>query len=278
MIKPDAYNNIGKIVDIIERQFRISKMKMVRFTREIAEEFYGEHKGKPFFEELINFICSDLVVGLELVCSDAITKWRNLIGPTNCQVARIEQPNSIRALFGREGVKNAVHGSDSPQSAAREIDIFFSEKSPFRTTAIFNNCTCCIIKPHALEQKCAGQIIDFILTEGFEISALETFNLDRPTAEEFLEVYKDVLPEFKPMAEQLTSGTCVVMEIRQENAVKAFREICGPHDPELSRQGKKFTIRGKFGLDKIQNAVHCTDLPEDGLLEVEYFFNILQQK
>lgn len=79
----------------------------------MREEFYGEHKGKPFFEELINFICSDLVVGLELVCSDAITKWRNLIGPTNCQVARIEQPNSIRALFGREGVKNAVHGSDS---------------------------------------------------------------------------------------------------------------------------------------------------------------------
>lgn len=72
------------------------------------------------------------------------------------------------------------------------------------------------------------------------------------------------------MAEQLTSGTCVVMEIRQENAVKAFREICGPHDPELSRQGKKFTIRGKFGLDKIQNAVHCTDLPEDGLLEVKH--------
>lgn len=72
MIKPDAYTNIGKILDIVEQHFRISKIKMVKFTKEIAEEFYAEHKGKPFFEELVNFICSDLAVGLELVCDDAI--------------------------------------------------------------------------------------------------------------------------------------------------------------------------------------------------------------
>lgn len=72
MIKPDSYANIGKIMEIIEKNFRISKMKMVKFNREIAEEFYGEHKGKPFYEELINFICSDLVLGLEIVGDDAI--------------------------------------------------------------------------------------------------------------------------------------------------------------------------------------------------------------
>lgn len=114
MIKPDAYTNIGKIIDIIEQNFRISKIKMTKFTREIAEEFYAEHKGKPFYEELVTFICSDLVVGFELVADDAVQKWRSIIGPTNCQVARTEYPNCIRALFGKEGVKNAVHGSDSP--------------------------------------------------------------------------------------------------------------------------------------------------------------------
>jgi len=54
--------------------------------------------------------------------------------------------------------------------------------------------------------------------------------------------------------------------------------VCGPHDPEIAKILKANTIRAKFGIDRIRNAVHCTDLPEDGVLEVEYFFNILQQK
>ena len=70
-----------------------------------------------------------------------------------------------------------------------------------RTTAFFNNCTCCIIKPHAVANGDAGKIIDIILEEGFEISAMEMFTLDKPTADEFFEVYKGVLPEFVPMIE-----------------------------------------------------------------------------
>jgi len=78
----------------------------------------------------------------------------------------------------------------------RENNFFFSETSKLRSTAIFNNCTCCIIKPHILKERRAGEIIDIILNEGFEISAMAMFNLDRLTAEEFLEVYKGVIPEF----------------------------------------------------------------------------------
>lgn len=58
--------------------------------------------------------------------TDAINKWRDLIGPTNCQIARMEKPNSIRAIYGIEGVRNAVHGSDSENSAEREINLFFT--------------------------------------------------------------------------------------------------------------------------------------------------------
>lgn len=58
-------------------------------------------------------MCSDFVVGMELVGDDCIKKWRSLLGPTNCQIARVEAPNSIRAMFGSEGVRNACHGSDS---------------------------------------------------------------------------------------------------------------------------------------------------------------------
>ena len=71
------------------------------------------NQGKPFFEELTNFITSDFIVGLELVADNPIKKWRDLIGPTKCMVARVEAPNSLRALYGTEGVRNATHGSDA---------------------------------------------------------------------------------------------------------------------------------------------------------------------
>lgn len=122
MIKPDCYLSIGKIVNMIEEDgFTISNIKMTRFTAEQAQEFYAEHKGKPFYNSLVEFISSDLVVGLELVANDSVAKWRRLLGPTSPATAKIENPNSIRAKFGTEGVRNAAHGSDSSASAAREL-------------------------------------------------------------------------------------------------------------------------------------------------------------
>ena len=77
MIKPDAYKNIGKIIDAIQMSgFRISKMKMSRFTNATAGDFYSEHKGKPFYPNLQKFITSDVVVGMELVADNAVDKWR----------------------------------------------------------------------------------------------------------------------------------------------------------------------------------------------------------
>jgi nucleoside-diphosphate kinase len=135
-----------------------------------------------------------------------------------------------------------------------------------------------VIKPHAVLNGDAGKIIDIILQEGFEISALEMFTLDKPTAEEFFEVYKGVVPEFVAMTEHMTTGPCIVMEVRQENVVKAFRELAGPADPEIAKNLRTNTLRARFGVDKVRNAVHCTDLPEDGTLESEYFFSIMQKE
>lgn len=271
MIKPDSYANIGKIIDaIISSGFRIANIKMQRFTRNHAAQFYAEHEGKPFYENLVNFMSSDVVVGLELIAEDAVPKWRSLMGPTNSNTARSDAPSSLRALYGTDGSKNAVHGSDAPASAQRELGFFFGIQG---NPAVLNNCSCCVIKPHAILQ--AGKIIDIILSEGFEISAIQLYNLDKPTAEEFLDIYKGVLPEFVALVDQMTSGPCIVLEIRQENVVNNFRELCGPLDPEVAKQLRPDTIRARFGLDRVQNAVHCTDLPEDGVLESEYFFKIL---
>lgn len=149
MIKPDAYAHTGKIIDAIQNNgFVISKLKMTRFNPTTAGVFYGEHKGKPFYNDLMNFVSSDVVTGMELVAENAIEKWRGLIGPTNSNQAKLNAPNTLRAVFGTDGTRNAVHGSDSGPSVKREEDFFFSTQ--LKPTAFFNNCTCCIIKPHAV--------------------------------------------------------------------------------------------------------------------------------
>ena len=153
--------------------------------------------------------------------------------------------------------------------------MFFSGE--MRPSAMFTNCTCCIIKPHILQAGLAGQIIDIILEEGFEISSMQMFNMDKPTAEEFFEIYKGVLPEFTAITEAMINGPCIAMEIRPENAVRTFRELCGPMDPEIAKNLRPTTIRARFGSDRVRNAVHCTDLPEDGPLECEYWFSIQQE-
>ena len=94
------------------------------------------------------------------------------------------------------------------------------------------------------------------------------FYLDRPTADEFLEVYKGVIQNFTTYSEEFTTGPCIAMEIRQEDCVKKFRQVCGPMDPVVGKTLRKGTIRAKFGVDRERNAVHCTDLEEDGILEV----------
>lgn len=85
-----------------------------------------------------------------------------------------------------------------------------------------------------------------------------------------------MLPEFVAITEHMTTGPCIVLEVRQENAVRSFRELAGPLDPEIAKNLRPNTIRARFGIDRIKNAIHCTDLPEDGSLECEYFFSILQ--
>lgn len=278
MIKPDSYMNFGKIIDYIYQTqlLTISKLKMLRISKDDAKEFYKEHEGKKFYEDLCDFMSSDYIVAMELVGKEAIESWRSIIGPTNSLKAREEKPNSIRAIFGTDGSKNAVHGSDSNDSANREINFFFGKGSKLKNIPKLSNCSCLIIKPHIIKEGQAGKIIDIILSHGFEISCLEMFYLDKTTTEEFFEVYKGVLPEYAGIIDHVSSGPIIAMEIRQENVVKSLRDLVGPHDPEIARLLRPNTIRAIFGQDRIKNAVHCTDLPEDGVLEVQYFFELLQ--
>ncbi len=126
IIKPDATtrNITGKINSMIENAgLKIVAQKMIRMSKEQAQEFYAEHNGKPFFENLVKFMTSAPVVVQVLEDEDAIVNYRKIMGATNPAVA---EEGTIRKAFALSIDKNSVHGSDSPESAKREISFFFS--------------------------------------------------------------------------------------------------------------------------------------------------------
>ncbi|PSN42173.1 Nucleoside diphosphate kinase 7 [Blattella germanica] len=277
MIKPEAVIHMGEIFSlIISNGFKISKLKMVTLTKEHAREFYAEHEGKPFFPFLVEYITSGPVIAMELIADNGVKKWRDLLGPTDAEQARKDAPGSVRARFGKDKSFNAAHGSDSAESAQREQyfqirfiapgaslrERTFSSASFESSLALAaalgwkhvgSECEIPFMKRSAImriidkasrrvSSGLLGDIIKEIQQNGFKITALQMFYVDHANAEEFYEVYKGVVAEYSDIARKLRPNT----------------------------------LRAKFGKTKLQNALHCTDLPEDGLLEVEYFFKILE--
>jgi len=124
IIKPDAVsrNFIGRIITLIESEgFEIVDMNMIYMTKEQANELYKVHKDKPFYEGQTDFMSSGPCVMMVLEGEDVISKYRELMGPTDYTKA---EPNTIRHAFGTSIRHNAVHGSDSVKSANFEISFF----------------------------------------------------------------------------------------------------------------------------------------------------------
>eukprot|EP00891_Asterochloris_glomerata_P004550 jgi/Astpho2/4550/fgenesh1_pm.00067_%23_29_t len=281
MVKPDAVGNMGQVVQAVEAAgFTISQMRLCKLSKAEVEQFYAVHCGKPFYERLTEFMSSGHVLAMELVAEGAIKKWRALIGPTDSIKARGEAPQSLRARFGTDGTRNACHGSDAPDTAAGELSFFFARSTLGRCVQ-GQNTSLCIIKPHIVRQGQAGAVLA-ALQQHFLVTALQQFHIDAINAAEFFEVYKGVVPpgEFSSMVAELTSGPFIAIEVADRqgaNPVEALRECAGPADPEVAKLLRPNSLRSHFGISKVQNGVHCTDLAEDAPLEVSYFFEIMQQ-
>ncbi len=127
MLKPDAMQRalMGEIVGRLERKgLKPVAMKLMRIPKELAERHYGEHKGKSFFPGLIDYITSGPVLCMGWEGENAVASVRALMGKTNPQDA---MPGTIRADLAQQTGRNLVHGSDSPDSAKREIQLFFND-------------------------------------------------------------------------------------------------------------------------------------------------------
>ncbi|KAH8276075.1 hypothetical protein KR018_000841 [Drosophila ironensis] len=130
LIKPHVVRNtyaMQQIRALIAHNFTVLEQREVRITREISAKFYEEHKGKFFYNRLTTFMSSGPCYALILQSEESIKKWRALLGPTKVFRAVYSEPSSIRALYGLSDTRNACHGSDSEESALREISILFPE-------------------------------------------------------------------------------------------------------------------------------------------------------
>lgn len=126
IIKPGAValGHTGKIIDMIEQAgFTIACMEKINMTQEQAENLYQEHKERPFFGEMVETMTASPIVIMILEKENAVAAWRDLMGATNPADAA---EGTVRALYGESIGSNAVHGSDSLESSARERSIFFS--------------------------------------------------------------------------------------------------------------------------------------------------------
>lgn len=127
LVKPDGVRRglVGEVIRRIEaKTLKISALKVIQITRELAEEHYAEHADKPFFEDLVSFITSGPVVAMAVEGEGATAVVRTLMGATNPAESA---PGTIRGDFGLQITENIVHGSDSPGSAKRELDLYFPD-------------------------------------------------------------------------------------------------------------------------------------------------------
>ncbi|GIN85663.1 nucleoside diphosphate kinase [Heyndrickxia sporothermodurans] len=139
MVKPDGVQRelIGEIVSRFEKKgFQLVGAKLMNVSKETAEKHYAEHKERPFFGELVDFITSSPVFAMVWQGENVIATARQMMGSTNPKDAA---PGTIRGDFGVTVGKNIIHGSDSPESAVREIGIFFKEEELVEYSKLINN-------------------------------------------------------------------------------------------------------------------------------------------
>jgi nucleoside-diphosphate kinase len=253
ILPASMYINWGMIIAQVEKQsLSLMKMKTVIVTDILVDQMCVELKDESIFDTLpSNTICLAILLQGE----DSVAKIENV----QDYVLKICNSSLIASL------------QDITITALDDL-IFNSHRI---STATFDSCTCCIIKPHAVKDRTCGNIIDMIIKAGFEISAVETLFFDRSKAEEFLEVYNGVIPEYSDQTVQLSSGISVALELRGQDAVGMLRKLVGPWDINVAKELYPGSVRGRYGLDKVKSAVHCTDLIEDAQLECQYCFRIM---
>ncbi|EDW66912.1 nucleoside diphosphate kinase homolog 7 [Drosophila virilis] len=275
--------NLGEfLTTLIENKININNALMVQFSPKTVTQFLASKQDDDVHTSvLMNELLTGPAISLELI-GDNVAEIMSACSKYNTENASttIVLSPSMQQLFEREEVRYGFYCPEREENVAKDLKFFFEERHSIIKECRFKNSTLAIIKPHIIKDGYLGQILNEILTSGFKITAMRMLLMARVNCEEFYEVYRGVLPEFIPMVAQLASGVCMCLEITSEdpekNSHQEFRSFCGPMDPEIAKLLRPHTLRSKYGISKVLNGVHCTDLADDTNLELQYMFKILE--
>lgn len=287
IIKPDmvADNKKDEIIEKIEAKgYKIVESKEITFTKEMVEEFYGHRKEvEPTeekneeqiakeFEELITYMTSGVSCILALSKEgDVVQSWRSDIGSAILEEAK-NDPDSFRAQYATDQMMNAIHGSDSHETATKELAYFFpqgigaSQKDSKRTIAL--------IRPTALT-KHKDQILEKIKASGFNIAMSKIVQLDKANAEDFYAEQKEK-PFFDDLVNEMTSGPMMVLCLVKDDAVSSWRSSLGPKEKENLKDAEG-TFRHEFDVAEVSvNSLHGATTAEQAEKELSKFFKMEQ--
>ena len=165
-------------------------------------------------------------------------------------------------------------------AASADAAFFFNVLPP--ASCVARGTALAVVKPHVVLARQAGQVLDALVKE-FRITGCTVAKLDRAQAASFLTVYDGVVTEYPHLVEELTSGPALAVECApredgdsRESVVQQLRDLAGPADPELARLLRPQALRATFGIDKVRNGIHVTDLESDGELEAATMFKLAQ--
>lgn len=263
LIYTHATNETGKVLDVLMNEgFALGSMRVYKLSAREAQALASESKEGPS-EAVISRLSSGPTFALELIARQGVAGLANLV--------------EMRS-WG-----DVMYYPRTQDQANRVLSLFFGSQPRISPASpLLDNTTLCLLKPHTLREGSAGRVLQAIQSAGFTVTAADVFHFDRPAADEFLEVYNGVLPstEFQATLNELTSGRMVAMELRgpegTTSTAQEFRELCGPYAVHIAKELFPNSLRAQFGVTVGRNAVHCTDLHEDAVLECEYFFSILR--
>ena len=285
LVKPAAVQHLGKILQIVEKQgLRVTRARMVQLERHEAGTFLSESQQHCQAAEEVSSLTAGPCVALQLTGRDAVQLWRALMGPTDCLTAGEECCDTVRRQLGSQLSNNCLHGSTGCEAAGRELRFFFPPSGaarPLTSARLAADGSCCVILPHVLAEGRLGDVLAAIQADQrLTVTALDLMTLTGAEATRLLEVYRGVLPECGKMIAQMSSGPLVALELsgteEGQDTVEVVRELAGPRDPHLAELLRPQSLRARFGRDTICNAVYCTDLAEDSLMDREFLFRILQ--
>lgn len=266
VIKPRGYHRIGMIIESLQSLGRvIVHALMVKFDEAQANFWYEISSSEHGCSGYDDGILADVSVAIAFHAPDS-PMMHSAASNDFC----IEE-----YLINAHGHcnKDGIMITQTRSSSNRMLRFFFGDPNSFKKTNIFRNCLLLIIKPHVMNPH-AGRIIDIVLRSGIEVSGLRIVKFSRINAERLLEVYRGVLRDFGAICDEISSGPSMILEVRQDDISTKMKVLCGPADPDMARIVAPDSIRAVFGISSIFNAIHVTELEEEGPRECHYAFGL----